>query len=1166
MLSDAAARPLSRRPLEDDAARPVQPSRPTDDLPWQWLAGFLSPQVRDAMSALPRGTGSERGPATPDDELALARKRLDALAEIRPVSALLARIVGLSWDSSDALDRHHALCTSLQQILSDCGGPPGELLFDDKGLIFIAAFGAHGTFRRDDPRRAVDAARAITSALRQSGLDVSIGVATGDASFHVVGSAQRRQFMVLGQSVNRAARLMTSTERDILCDAPTERAVRATYQFERSGTLQLKGLGDMAPVFRPIASRRPSLTSPKLIGRQTELAFLRSTFAATRSGGNRLTVVLGAPGIGKTTLVNAFADELRGAGMTVSLSGAERNDRRTSLLAWRGVLRSLVGLPADADGNEIFRCVGERVHGMPGIAERLPLLGDALAIVTTQTEGTRHLEGAHRADATMRLVGAIVGALAPRPLTLILEDSQWLDSASWRLIEWVLSSLESLMLVLCVRAEEVPQEIKTLRRRAGAARPGTASDGAARYLRVLELAELGEASIHELVARTLSGTPPQAEITHRVAALAGGNPFFAEEIALTLKGEGLIAERDGYWRSIRPLDELRYFEGVERVIRERVDRLDSVVREVIRAMAVIGRTFSSGALLALHDGAIDEAVETLIEAQLIRPTAMPGLYEFRHSQIRDVIYASIPGGLRRQLHEALASWIESSRPDAIDAEIAVLVQHFQAAGNNEKAVKYADLAATHALQVGAFREVESFVEICLEHEPKRQLWTDEQKLRSVRWRRQLAEAHYSRGDIHAQGVAARHALSVVGNPVPQTATATWMKLIGRTVRLAVRQALPPRPELGRDADKLRWEAELARCLNQAAMVDYFEVRFSRGMCNLIGAVLHAERTGLSADTAIASSQLGCGLGMLGWRRSSDHFIGRAESAALALADPALHAHVCILDALWRLGRGEWPMVDSRIDQAQDLSLKAGDQLRWCNAQGMRFWTQYYRGDQGAWEPTTAALLSRAQNAGNVQQEIWALRCKALCLLHTDRPREAADLLRLISSADYHVIDLAARISVMGALALAYARTGRPSESIEATVETLRLLRGMPRPSSHSTIVGICGALEVLLRGREAGLAQRDDRWRSWELQALAELRRYCKVFPVGLAQLGLWTGVAHWLSGRRDDATASWQQAFMAARRFSLRRDESMIAAEMRRRLDRKLEAQGEYHIIGPEP
>jgi hypothetical protein len=344
---------------------------------------------------------------------------------------------------------------------------------------------------------------------------------------------------------------------------------------------------------------------------------------------------------------------------------------------------------------------------------------------------------------------------------------------------------------------------------------------------------------------------------------------------------------------------------------------------------------------------------------------------------------------------------------------------------------------------------------------------------------------------------------------------------------------------------------MANCHGQAATVDYFELRFLHGMRHLIEAVVQAERADLSRELAIARSQLACGLGIMGLRRPCEYFVRKAEQAAVALADPAIRAHVCSLDALWRIGHCHWAIVDRRLQQAQELSLQAGDQLRWSNAQVIRFWSLFYRGDWSALEQTAQGLLSRAQNSGNVQQEIWALRCKSLCALHADRHREATEILRLINSAMRGSADLSAQVSSKGSLALALARTGANEESVQVVDDTLRLLRDTRRPTAHSTLVGISGLCEVLLRGREAGFSREYDQWRDWEVQALHELRRYSRVFPVGRAQYGLWLGVMHWLDGGKERAFRTWNQALSDAQSLSLRQDEAKISAEIRRRQDR---------------
>ena len=173
----------------------------------QWLTGFLPPQLRDV--------GYAPTPTPSNDEFAID---FDGVAGWTPPGCAgrdqtyfcaFRAHRGTEQRGPLALSRHQTLCVSLQQILRWCGGPPGELLLDDKGLVFMVAFGARGTFHRDDPHRAIDAARAIDLTIRRLGLSASVGVATGDALFRVVGSERRRQLMVLGV-VNRAARLMTA--------------------------------------------------------------------------------------------------------------------------------------------------------------------------------------------------------------------------------------------------------------------------------------------------------------------------------------------------------------------------------------------------------------------------------------------------------------------------------------------------------------------------------------------------------------------------------------------------------------------------------------------------------------------------------------------------------------------------------------------------------------------------------------------------------------------------------------------------------------------------------------------------------------------------------------------------------------------------------------------
>jgi len=152
----------------------------------------------------------------------------------------------------------------------------------------------------------------------------------------------------------------------------------------------------------------------------------------------------------------------------------------------------------------------------------------------------------------------------------------------------------------------------------------------------------------------------------------------------------------------------------------------------------------------------------------------------------------------------------------------------------------------------------------------------------MRWRRQLAEAHYSLGDLHAQGVCVREALALAGEPAPNSRAQVCLRLLRCSIQLAIQQVFPPKTISKKNNMLGSWEQELTRCLSQAAIGDYFQLRFSRSFCHIIAAAVHGERTGTSAEMALSSAQLACGLGLLGYSRLAKHFMTRAERSVSAL--------------------------------------------------------------------------------------------------------------------------------------------------------------------------------------------------------------------------------------------------------------------------------------------
>lgn len=147
-----------------------------------------------------------------------------------------------------ALERVHAAFACAQQAVYEFEGAINKFLHDDKGSTLIACWGLPPYASADDAERAVFAALRAAHLLTELGLRPAIGVTLGDAYCGVTGSVQRREYTVLGDSINLAARLM-ARKQGVLVDATIAQA--SSLAFEALGEVQVKGRQAPVGLFRP---------------------------------------------------------------------------------------------------------------------------------------------------------------------------------------------------------------------------------------------------------------------------------------------------------------------------------------------------------------------------------------------------------------------------------------------------------------------------------------------------------------------------------------------------------------------------------------------------------------------------------------------------------------------------------------------------------------------------------------------------------------------------------------------------------------------------------------------------------------------------------------------------------------------------------------------------
>jgi hypothetical protein len=191
-----------------------------------------------------------------------------------------------------------------------------------------------------------------------------------------------------------------------------------------------------------------------------------------------------------------------------------------------------------------------------------------------------------------------------------------------------------------------------------------------------------------------------------------GNPFYLASFLRSLVDEGSAILQDGRIFLQREPAELRLPDSLHAVVAERIDRLDTGAKAVLRQASIIGRRFRAGALdrLAVASGAAapTAALGTLLERQLIEPAGSDHL-QFVHAVVQDVVYQGMLTRERRRLHLTLASLL-ADEPNADDAVIA---WHLEQAGNEQEASRRYEQAAQRAQTVHANQDALAHMEKAL---------------------------------------------------------------------------------------------------------------------------------------------------------------------------------------------------------------------------------------------------------------------------------------------------------------------------------------------------------------------------------------------------------------------------------------------------------------------
>ena len=426
------------------------------------------------------------------------------------------------------------------------------------------------------------------------------------------------------------------------------------------------------PAFRALDINR-------FVGRTEELTSLRKMLDDAIAGSPRAVAVLGEWGSGRSALLRQLAPEVRLRGGSLVIARARHTSVRAPYQIWSQVLQALRRLPDAPERTwQELQNLDPELHG--------------------SSEG--------RAGSKYRLLEELAEyirlASRARPLVIVLDEMQWVDPASWDVLDHLLTQLERERILIGMTVRDDPGQTEIAARRRQLER--------IEYYNELRLSRL----TRDEAKRWLESAMHKQEIGRELLAYiyrhTEGNPLAISQLLRCMVEERSIWHNGKQWEWSPP-SELRLPTGVEEMIARRLSRVTPPTTEVLTTAAVIGREFEVDILVGATNGDVPRVRSAIGEAamsDILQPNYERGGggQAFAHWKIAEVLLASRMPDVLAKAHEQVAR-VLAGRPRTA-TETAV---HFDMAGCQEEAYKAGLEAATLVESVYAYESAGEFLEI-----------------------------------------------------------------------------------------------------------------------------------------------------------------------------------------------------------------------------------------------------------------------------------------------------------------------------------------------------------------------------------------------------------------------------------------------------------------------
>lgn len=408
-----------------------------------------------------------------------------------------------------------------------------------------------------------------------------------------------------------------------------------------------------------------------LVGREGELETLTRAFEASRRGQFAAVMIEGEGGSGKTRLAREIIRHAEAQGALI-VSGKCNELETVPFGPLREAIDQLIARIGRLDEDERLLATD---HLREAAGEWGPLvrrLSPTLARLFGPMAEIRPLEPNAEQHRFYEALASFFRHLGSndRPVVMLLDDAQWLDEGSLRVLARLGSEPAGAPFLLIATSRDGEEHQSAI------ARVTTVLAG--RLANRITLTPLNFDAIDALITLSLGGSQLDRPTVQRLAALTHGNPFAIGQYLRTLLDQGILRPSAGKWRAdLEALEAAHLPRDVIELVVRRLHSLGGGAARIAGIAAVIGNRFRSDLLATVADVAaqdLSRTLEELVNSGLLERT-WGDQFAFVHDRVRESALERLTETEVKDIHQAAAEALDA-RQERTTTDLFALARHF----------------------------------------------------------------------------------------------------------------------------------------------------------------------------------------------------------------------------------------------------------------------------------------------------------------------------------------------------------------------------------------------------------------------------------------------------------------------------------------------------------